>query len=352
MSSTTVYTTREFNLDSCKFSKPEKFQGYHESFVNINGSNGFILQTPKLVLRNSTSSVYELLISRNKDRNREFYNIMSHIEDSAILQITDKSEEWFGRKITKEQVESMFRSSLNRPLDVDDPFIFKIGKIDKLSNVGSDMINYPVVCLIKINGIIFGKNSSMLDMKVVQIKVLKTEKISSQDNEGDDQNSEHVAHTEKPFYNDNASVMPSHFPKNDEVVNKVVLTSSNVPETVQSSVQEEQEQMEEIKKCEKLIEKVEEANEIAKPNDFSEPAVEPAIEPAVEPAVEPVVEDVPLMRQETPVPVREDTPAPSRNFEEFKYREDFIKYEIMKALTTNDLPRLRELTEQMAKLMG
>ena len=34
----TVYTIRELNLESCTYTKPEKFKGFAESFVVMNGS--------------------------------------------------------------------------------------------------------------------------------------------------------------------------------------------------------------------------------------------------------------------------------------------------------------------------
>lgn len=201
-----VYTMREINLETCTFTKPQKFDGYHESFVSIDGSNGFILQSPKLILRNSTSSYFEFLVSRNKDRHREFYNILSHLEDSAIVQSFQNSGEWFGRDIKREQVETMFKSCIHRPLEINDPYVLRISKV---GNIDVE-INYPVVCLIKINGILFGKNTSTLDMKVVQIKLIKTEKIPSND-DCIEQNSNEQTPNEKPFYNDNASVVPHSF---------------------------------------------------------------------------------------------------------------------------------------------
>ena len=150
----------------------------------------------------------DFLISKNKDRHKEFYHIITHLEDIAILQIVQNSEEWFGAKIPRNQVELMFKSSIHRPLEMDDPFIFKVNKI---STLGSIEHNFPVACLIKVDGIIFGKNSSILDMKVVQVRISKPEKIPSVPSTG-----EHpMQQIQKPFYSDNASVVPSNYSKTD-----------------------------------------------------------------------------------------------------------------------------------------
>jgi len=137
-----TYTMREINLESLTFTKPKQFEGYHESFVNYNGQNGFILQSPKLILRNSTPSYFEFLISRNKDRHKEFYNIISHIEDSAVVQSSEHSSEWFGKEISRDDVDTTFRSCINRPLEINDPYIIRINKVKGLE---AD-INYNAIC--------------------------------------------------------------------------------------------------------------------------------------------------------------------------------------------------------------
>ena len=339
-----VYTMRELNLKTCTFTKPEKLVGYHESFININGSKGFVLQSPKLVLSNSTNSYFEFLISRNKDRHKEFYNIISHLEDSAIIEISQSSEKWFGREIRRDQVETMFRSSIHRPLEINDPYILRI---NKSGNVDCEL-NYPVVCLIKIDGIIFGKNSSKLDMKVVQIKVIKTEKIPS-----DDDYVEQTPQipTEKPFYNDNASVIPSNF--NHKELPPVM---TKLPSVVES---------EDEKIVEKMIEKVdddEQQQQQQQQKTFFEDMVnsEKMIEKAVEKIVEKVPENVvveppsPVKSiqtqhtkytvQTTVVPQPQPQPQPQP-----PVSIDSIKCEIMKAMTDNDFQRVKELSALLQK---
>ncbi len=296
-----VYTMREINLESCAFTKPEKIGNYHGSYITLNGSKGFVLQSPKLILRNSTDSYVELLISRNKDRHKEFYNIISHLEDSAILQITQNSEQWFGRNMKRDIVEPMFRSSINRPLEIDDPYILRINKTDKLETE----TNYPVVCLIKIEGILFGKNSSCLHMKVVQIKVIKTEKLQS------DEHFEHFEQVpnDKPFYNDNASVIPNNYNvQNTEVQStEAQSTESNV----ENQLEENQKQLEEIIDSEKIIDKFIENSEVPEVPDH---IISDQISEAVQ------------------------------HSDQHTVLTDAMKYEIMKAMVENNFQRVKELS--------
>lgn len=299
-----VYTIREINLESCSFTSPEKFIGFHKSFVNMNGSRGFIIQTPKLVLRDSTDSSFDLLISRNKDRHKEFYNIISHLEDAAILQIVQNSATWFGKKISKDQVETMFRSSIHRPLEINDPFIFKVNKIPNLEIEQ----NYPVVCLIKIDGIIFGRNSSTLDMKVLQVKVIKTEKIPSEDGALRQEVSQQP---EKPFYNDNVSVAPSNYmPMQSN--NTQSNTHSNIPSII------------------------EETSEVERVLDDNEKIISLVPEPVSDHVPEPELDHVPDHMPES---------VPSKDLS-----METLKCALMKAVVEGDFERVRELNDLLRGL--
>lgn len=341
-STSSVYTMRELNLGNCSFMKPEKFTGYHESFISVNGTKGFVLQSPKLILRNSTSSYFEFLISRNKDRHKEFYNIISHLEDSAIVQISQNSLEWFGREIKRDQAETMFRSTIHRPLEINDPYILRINKV---GNMDCEL-NYPVVCLIKIDGIIFGRNSSMLDMKIVQIKVMKTEKIPSEDDFVDHT---HQAIPEKPFYNDNASVVPSEFTGKRPVPIVTNLSSvdeekaeeektetmiEKVDELHYSPEQEEKQQLQDIVADEKVVEK-----EIEK---VVEKVVEKEVEPVVPQPIEPPspVKSIQTVRTQRTQPTVQPTPVSI----------DSIKCEIMRCMVDNDFQRVKELGDILKNL--
>lgn len=241
MASTTVYTLREMNLGQCTFTSPEKFDGYNESFVTINGVKGFVLQSPKLILRNSTDSYFEFLVSRNKDRHREFYNIISHLEDMAILQITQNSLEWFGKEIKREWAETMFRSVIHRPLDVNDSYTIRINKAEGVEAE----INFPVVCLIRINGIIFGKRTSTLDIKVVQAKVVKQDKIENPvSTEGTIANN--VDNAEQSFYHDNKSIVPHDFSRTDIPPPPSSPTLPKISEEFEQMCGEEKEEVREV----------------------------------------------------------------------------------------------------------
>jgi hypothetical protein len=189
---TSIYTTQEFDASFCKFSKPVKDEtNYHKSSViyTYDSSKGFILQTPKITIRNfndteddsidslirgqyqSRSNVIDILINRNKEKHRNLYHIIRHLEDLAINQISDNSIEWFGTKMSRYQISTMFKSCIHCPIDIDNPFVLTINKASDITLEE----NNQYIFLIKVDGIIFGRNSSRLDMKIIQCKQVKSE---------------------------------------------------------------------------------------------------------------------------------------------------------------------------------
>jgi hypothetical protein len=329
--SSSVYTIREINIGLCTFMKPEKFEGYHESYISINGSKGFILQSPKLIIRSSTPSYLEFLISKNKDRQSEFYNIISHLEDSAIIQIAHNSKEWFNREIRRDQVETMFRSSLHRPLEINDPYILRINKTPGIEAE----LNNLVVCLIKIDGVLFGKNTSTLDMKVVQIKSIKTEKIPSEGDYLDAKDKQPQLSLEKLFYNDNVSVVPDNFNKDFSEHQRPSLIDTNLQSLKDNLESMTKTELEPVK--ESIIEKV---NELHYNNEEIKQLEE------IEKTEKLLIEKTPDQEPLSPVKSVHTTGTidtaktgiPSM---------DSIKCEIMKAVVENDFNRVKILTEML-----
>jgi hypothetical protein len=190
-----------------------------------------------------------------------------------------------------------------------------------------------VVCLIKIDGILFGKNTSTLDMKIVQIKVIKTEKIPSEDDYVDQQPS---MPSEKPFYNDNASVIPHNF---SEQKRPVPIVTDLPP----------------IEEKESMIEKVDELHYVGEHTDDEKRQLQDMIES--EKIIEKIVEKVP---EPPPSPVRTVITQPVPPVQSVPQQSvpqqsvppismDSIKCEIMKAMTDNDFQRVKELSTLLQK---
>ena len=227
MSSYITYSPNEIDLSNITFEKPVKDEKniLRSSICYQNKTTGFVIQTPKLIIRDSSDTHIELLIG-NKQSHIEFYHTITHLEDLAVNQIIENSGDWFpNQDNNRHVVESSFRTFIHRPLDINDPFILKIPKTNNFDVEH----NYPCICLIKFDGIVYGKQLARLDMKVVKIKIIKPEQLSYPE-----QNNEVSS-----VYNDLSSVAPSTFKPSDKIQNKSEGLSSFIDSIFQKNDNEE-----------------------------------------------------------------------------------------------------------------
>ena len=340
-----VFTISEMSSAIASFEKPEKFSGFHKSCIVLNGSHrGFILQTPKIVLRDSNTNYFDLLLSQNKDRQKDFYNIIAHLEDSAMLQISQNSKEWFGKEIPKNQVEAMFKSSINRPLEMGDPFVFRVNK-----NVNINIEpNYPVVCLIKIDGIIFGRNSSSLDMKVIQVKVFKDQKIRGDIDDVLDNTQK--SKPENPFYNDNISVAPSQFMENKYQESKKEVVENDFKEiNLEEKIFQGTENSEEKSNIENDFKEIDLNGKTSETLEETKDVIEhvqDSIQDSIQnPVQNPVQDSIQNPVQNESCRVESGECKNNTNICKTQYSsKEALKCELMKAIIDNDFQKLQDLS--------
>ena len=175
MSKDIVYTIKELELEKCIFTKPVLVQdkdkrNYYKGDIFINDHKSFIIQTPKLKLRNTTDYSIDLLVSRNKDRDREFYKVISYLEDILVNNMSHNSQEWFNKKLSKDQIELyLMKSCIKCPLNIEEQYVIKL---EKTCNSVNFSPNDSVVCLIKVDGLIVSGTSVKLDLKIVHAKII------------------------------------------------------------------------------------------------------------------------------------------------------------------------------------
>jgi len=180
MSRDIVYTIKELELEKCVFNKPVLIQdkdkrSYYKGDIIFNGNKSFIIQTPKLKLRSFTDYSVDLLLNRNKDREKDFYKVLTCLEDIMANYIAKDAQDWFNKKLSKDQVDMyLMKSCIRCPLNMEDSFVAKIEKTNNVSNLSP---NDYIVCLIKVDGFIVSGTSAKLDLKIVQSKIIPRENI-------------------------------------------------------------------------------------------------------------------------------------------------------------------------------
>jgi len=180
-----VLMPTEIKLDKLIYHTPVKEKGYHKSLITYSNES-VILQTPPLELKSLDNGI-ELNIQKNKKQER-LYTIIRSLELNATKVMTNNSKEWFGQEIPHSKIKTMFRSCLLNPETINGSFSIRFRKDrhiqiynDKKQITTEDDLNCStnnskgisdnLLCLLKINGILFGKNTAKLDIRIVQIKV-------------------------------------------------------------------------------------------------------------------------------------------------------------------------------------
>jgi len=206
-----VLMPTEVQLDKLVYHTPIKEKGYHKSIITYSDKiKEVILQTPPLELKGLNDG-FELKITKNK-KQANFYTILRSLEHVSINTMTNNSESWFGKNIPQNKLKSMFRSCLYSPDTINGEFTLRLKK-DKhiqiynskkqLTTIDEIKPEDNLLCLLKINGILFGKNTSKLDIRIVQIRVCpEPTKLPQGCNVNNDSDEESVSDYDSDMDND------------------------------------------------------------------------------------------------------------------------------------------------------
>jgi len=171
-------TDIKFDVNNYFFERPVK--EVHDNITvlksvlkNKNSNKiGYELQTPKLDINKIQGNFIELLLTK-KEKHKLITNVISDLESKAIDMSVQESKNWFSKNFSYEQVHNMFRSIF---IVTPDAFICRV---PLGSAIDQDIKNQQIVCLIKIDGLIFTSNSCKLDLKVEQYELVsKSKKIN------------------------------------------------------------------------------------------------------------------------------------------------------------------------------
>ena len=181
-------TPTEINADKLNYGTPRKEGSYHRSPIVYGETNSsFILQSAPLKLLGVSKSALELGITDKKaTRSKQFYKAISKLESHAIYTIHSNSKKWFGQDIPVDKIKQMYRScifpsetiggDINMRLKISrDLNIFDEEKniIDMESLDSLDKDRTRLSCICRIDGLLFGRNTTKLDIKIAQIKIVK-----------------------------------------------------------------------------------------------------------------------------------------------------------------------------------
>jgi len=163
-----IHTCDKYSLEDLTLGNPIKVEDVYMSSIN------FSLQTPKLTI-NKISKKITLVLNENIEQ------LLNEFDNKVISLISENSEEFFEEKMTMEDSEEIYKSSI------------KIGKTESKMNLtinkklsifnkhkeelqlDSLICGDVVICLLKCKKIVFYKKHCEPLWEVVQIKLKENE---------------------------------------------------------------------------------------------------------------------------------------------------------------------------------
>ena len=181
-------TPTEINADKLNYGTPRREGSYHRSPIVYGETNSsFILQSAPLKLVGVSKSALELGITDKKaTRSKQFYKAISKLESHAMYTIHTNSKKWFGQDIPVDKIKQMYRSCIfpSETIGGDINIRLKISRdinifdeeknvidIESLDNLDKEKTRLSCIC--RIDGLLFGRNTTKLDIKIAQIKIVK-----------------------------------------------------------------------------------------------------------------------------------------------------------------------------------
>lgn len=200
-----VILSKNFSVNSISFSKPAVLKsGAKQAYVNYNGGKLLMQTPPKFALPFGVSAfedktkpqnapVYSLDLSfREKDTNaavKTFYDAMMELDNLMMETAVSKSEEWFGKKKSREVLEELYTPVVKKAKDDKYPPTMKLKLsqrdgafdakfYDEARNEYKDFDikellprNSTVTCIIQCAGVWFAGGKFGLTWRAVQVMI-------------------------------------------------------------------------------------------------------------------------------------------------------------------------------------
>ena len=173
---------KELDLSNLHYDFPQKHSGYHLSPITYN-KEALVIQSPPLELITKNKNVVELGFGRKtSEGSKKFYHSIYQLEQYTIKTISESSKNWFGREIPFEKVRQMYKTCIHPPKTIDGNTTLRLRlsnnfKISTDENEDLDietvnLKNIRFYCICKIDGLLFGKNTTKLDIKIMQMRAV------------------------------------------------------------------------------------------------------------------------------------------------------------------------------------
>lgn len=183
------YLINNYSVESIQFKKPRKNGEYMVSKIKYSDSD-FLIQLPKMKQLTEISKSVELEFIKNGLKyNEECYNFLHNINDHIIKVVSEKSEEWFGKKIPLDNIKTMYNSFIKAPKSSESQptMNFNVKKdlilVDskkKEASISDFQIDMEIDCIVHLKYVVFSKGNCFTVWDLQSAKLSKKPKIEKE----------------------------------------------------------------------------------------------------------------------------------------------------------------------------
>jgi len=178
-----------YNLDNIIISKPKKYNEYFVAKVKYTQEEqDLIVQFPKMLLSEDPEEKnISVEFMNTKGYNKEVYNFLSNLDSFIIKQVSEKSQEWFGKEIPLKSIKKMYNPFIKAPKTSDTRCTLNFGikynknelktlfldRKDNEINVSYFKKDEIVECISQCKYIFFSKDTCFCTWELVSAKIHK-----------------------------------------------------------------------------------------------------------------------------------------------------------------------------------
>jgi hypothetical protein len=173
------------------FTKPQKHGDYLVCKVKYLESEKEVpvsIQFPKMkIVGTPTFKNIELEFQGSNGYNKNVYNLLSKIDNYLVSYVTEKSEEWFGKKIPEESINQMYNKFIKSPKTSENECTINLSFKTKKGLLVSDLIDRKgdsidfddltesqiLECIAEMKYIVFSKDTCFVQWEISTAKMYR-----------------------------------------------------------------------------------------------------------------------------------------------------------------------------------
>jgi|APCry1669189567_1035234.scaffolds.fasta_scaffold21963_2 hypothetical protein len=199
------YLVQNVDMDLFTFTKPKKHGDYLISKIKNNKMDVFIQFPKMLVVSEENVKKIELEFTSDSGYSKKVFNFLSEFDEYLIKTITEKSEEWFGKKIPV--IDTMYQKFIKAPKTSENKCTIHFTTKGEMTYKGEPdnvVKGNTLECISQPKFIVFSKDTCFVNWEIntakIHKKILRVPKFGFIEDNDDNDEIEETEETEETTY--------------------------------------------------------------------------------------------------------------------------------------------------------